>query len=373
MVTEPFLINKNILLISPEPWDFVFVTKHHYAIELAKRGNKVFFLNPPSNEHLKNIVVKPAPGINGVYVVDYKKYLRGQRHLPSFIRKWVDRSFIRRLERKTDTRINVILNFENSRFYDFDFLPRSVMKIYFQVDEDQNFHIKKAATTANFVFAINHEIHDTLKKYNKISHVIGHSFNGNFSSLSSQILAGKNIYTQVNQGNPKAYYVGNLDNIYLNKKLFIRLVLEYPNVDFVIIGPYLMKSEIYLSLKDTKNITFLGKIPSAEISTLLQDADILISLYINEFDSSSHKLLEYFASGKVIVSNWFKEHEDKQDLIIMSRKEDELLNLFGKVAENLEEYNRSDKMLKRISFAFNNTYEKNLNKIDKILSETVSY
>ena len=41
------LRNKTILIISPQAWGKMFLSKHHYAIELAKRGNAVYFLNPP--------------------------------------------------------------------------------------------------------------------------------------------------------------------------------------------------------------------------------------------------------------------------------------------------------------------------------------
>ena len=35
-----------VLLISPQHWGTMRVTKHHYAIELAKLGHEVFFLEP---------------------------------------------------------------------------------------------------------------------------------------------------------------------------------------------------------------------------------------------------------------------------------------------------------------------------------------
>ena len=38
-----------ILLISPQRWDGFQVSKHHYAIELAKLGNEVYFVDPPNN------------------------------------------------------------------------------------------------------------------------------------------------------------------------------------------------------------------------------------------------------------------------------------------------------------------------------------
>ena len=35
-----------VLLISPQHWGTMRVTKHHYAIELTKLGHEVLFLEP---------------------------------------------------------------------------------------------------------------------------------------------------------------------------------------------------------------------------------------------------------------------------------------------------------------------------------------
>jgi hypothetical protein len=44
------LKNKTILVISPNNWGTMHISKHHYAIELARLGNSVYFLNPPNQE-----------------------------------------------------------------------------------------------------------------------------------------------------------------------------------------------------------------------------------------------------------------------------------------------------------------------------------
>ena len=41
------LRDRTILLVSPNEWGAMHVSKHHYALELAERGNRVIFLNPP--------------------------------------------------------------------------------------------------------------------------------------------------------------------------------------------------------------------------------------------------------------------------------------------------------------------------------------
>ena len=37
-----------IFIISPQPWGGFRVSKHHYAIELAKLGHEVYFIEPPT-------------------------------------------------------------------------------------------------------------------------------------------------------------------------------------------------------------------------------------------------------------------------------------------------------------------------------------
>src|SRR4030081_3223301 len=70
------LKNKTILLISPQGWGPMFLSKHHYAIELAKRGNTIYFLNPPGEGHdSKNSVrITPLPDAEGLYLVTHQLF-----------------------------------------------------------------------------------------------------------------------------------------------------------------------------------------------------------------------------------------------------------------------------------------------------------
>ena len=76
-------INKKIIIISPESWGINFVSKHHYAKELANKGNEVYFLNPPSD---KNELINIEKNL---YVINYKNILRGINKLPVFIAWWI--------------------------------------------------------------------------------------------------------------------------------------------------------------------------------------------------------------------------------------------------------------------------------------------
>ncbi len=71
-----------ILIISPEPWDAHFVSKHHYACELARRGHQVLFCGPPeARGPIRLEPVTDAPG--DLHVVRAPRVARGLRFMPS--------------------------------------------------------------------------------------------------------------------------------------------------------------------------------------------------------------------------------------------------------------------------------------------------
>ena len=73
------LKNKTILILSPQSWGTMYVAKHHYAIELASRGNTVYFLNPPDNiswsigTRRNRIKIKPGP-VSTLFLISHKLY-----------------------------------------------------------------------------------------------------------------------------------------------------------------------------------------------------------------------------------------------------------------------------------------------------------
>ena len=87
-----FFSDKRILIISPEPWDHIPVSKHHYARKLAKLGNRVYFLNPPGQQN-------SLREDGGVVVVDYKT-IRGVNRMTSFFRTLCTKILINKIEKQ---------------------------------------------------------------------------------------------------------------------------------------------------------------------------------------------------------------------------------------------------------------------------------
>ncbi len=132
-----------ILIISPEPWEGHFVSKHHYACELARRGHRVLFYGPP--EAMGTMRLEPVTDAHGdLLVLRAPRVAQGLRFLPSPLRRALEARWLGKVEQLAGARIDVVWNFENSRFFDMNFAGKR-LTIYQQVDLDQAFHPAKAA------------------------------------------------------------------------------------------------------------------------------------------------------------------------------------------------------------------------------------
>src|SRR5688572_25831414 len=115
---EGFFTGKSVLIISPEPWKHLFVSKHHYAIELSKR-NKVYFLNPPGKKYLFQ---KTSYG--NVWEITYPAFPSGLRFFPRYFQLlWIKRKY-NEIQKLVGTKFDCVWSFDNSVFFDFSFLPK---------------------------------------------------------------------------------------------------------------------------------------------------------------------------------------------------------------------------------------------------------
>ena len=140
---KKFFTDKHILIISPEPWNHLFVSKHHYAIELSS-SNKVYFLNPPADKYSSY-----KTGYKNIWEVNYRAFIPGMRYLSKDIQLFFFKRKFQAIEKMLSVQFDCIWSFDNSVFFDFSFLSSSVYKISHIVDYGQNFELPRAAKTAD--------------------------------------------------------------------------------------------------------------------------------------------------------------------------------------------------------------------------------
>ncbi len=355
-----------ILIISPEPWNGHFVSKHHYAETLAMRGQRVYFLNPPDNT-LGQIEVNETKQQN-LWEVSAPQVAKGLRFYPQKLRNLLERRWLEKLEAIIGQKFTTVWLFENSRFYDMGFAG-SRTKIYHQVDLNQNFHVKEAASSANICFCttdiIKKKLYFSKVRVYKIHHAVAEYSN------TKMLLSIENI-KKLQEHKINVMYVGNLNMAYLDVKLLSNTIEKFPYVIFHFIGACKRNEPLYESCKGYKNINWWGRVDSQMILNILSKSDVLLLAYKMEFhrdQASPHKVMEYLGSGKVTVATYTDEYKDKRHLLEMVDDSKDYLETFERVISDLSFYNSAEKQKERVTFAENNTYSKQLDTIISYLDQ----
>lgn len=354
------LQGKNVLLISPEPWDHLFVSKHHYAVYLGKRGNKVFFLNPPSRSESVT-----STDYQDVFSIQYTGFWMGLRLYPAFLRRYLLRRKYNSLQKKCGVAFDVVWSFDSSVFFDFAALPRYVLKISHIVDFNQDFQLKMVVSTADYCFCPSEILRRRLSPYNSKTIKISHGYAVPEHTVAEVNFLGKNRV--------KIFYAGNLDIPYIDWHLIQKLISQNSNVDFYFAGSKSETNKELTTLLKFDNFYYVGELKKNVLSAYLECTDVTILVYkADEFReqlANPHKVMEYLAAGKVIVSTYTDELRSlsEQQLVCMTSSNSEFLAMFSSVLKNLSEWNSSEKMQKRKQYALENTYDKQIEKIELIV------
>lgn len=351
----------SILLISPESWDDHAVSKHHYATTLAAQGYKVFFLEPPKRD-IRKVQVRAIRPYPGVVVVSAPLAARGLRFMPRAIRQRFESRWLARLESILGCEIDAIWLFENSRFYDMRFAGER-LKIYHQVDLNQDFHPETAAATADICFCTTDFIRDRLLPHNPRVFKIQHGL----AQPASPVEPPSSMAAHFTYARPHAVYIGNLDMLYLDADLLADTARRFPAVRFHFVGGYSDGGALRRVAGALPNVVWWGKVESKVIPAILERADVLLVIYkadiYREQLASPHKFMEYFASGKTIVATYTDEYKDKRHLLEMVDASEDYIATFGRVIGDLAEYNSPSRQAERKAFAQAHTYEKQLERI----------
>ena len=365
-----YLIGKNILVISPEGWGKSKLSKHHYAIELAK-SNKVWFLGPVYAEVTKENMEDAYP----VSLIADFFSMRGFRFLPHFLQRIILAKRVEKLQKKAGVRFNVVWNFDNSRYYHLDVF-KDAFCIHHKMDFHVNYQNEMACKTAHLCLGVTHGIIDQMAPFNHRVHFVQHGY----------------VETQkVNVVLPKtnlpysALYVGNLLIPFINWEWLLRLISSNSDVQFYFIGsfgrgnlnPFAEEEAIenITKLKSLPNAMLLGVCSANEIASYSEQADILLAVYDSmkypDITANSHKIMNYLGSGKPIVSNVFKEYDAGISLLYMAKTMDDFLKTFDHVKRNKSIYQSLELTKRRKQFACDNSYSNQLARIDSLIQERV--
>jgi hypothetical protein len=366
--------NKNILIISPTSWEVSFPARQHYARELAKQGAFVFYLNPPSKADSKIELSE------NLWVVDYK--LNGGL---MGLFKLTESKLAEKITDLIAKKIDLIWSFDCSRFRNLNLFGIESFKIY-QKEEWGNDIVAETeiANNSNLTLCLSKPLMDQLPNLNCPKILFDHALGNVFveaGQRKKQIMEN----TQFASGRIRCGYLGNMQNKYIDTAVFETIIRENPMIEFHIIGPFVKDSNLAGSgnktwedpfvefLMSAANVRMYGSLMTARIAEILQTMDMFLVCYDTDkyvdIVANPQKVVEYFSVGSVIVSSLLIDHKSNSALIQMADENKFLAHIFKTTVEKISDFNTEELRQKRIDFALDHTYENQLRKLEKIVSE----
>lgn len=363
----------SILLISPQAWSSLHISKHHYAVALANSGYEVYFLNPAASRPKAVTVSQPIAG-TPLYVVDsgfFKSLFL--RYKIGFIYDIIVSAWIRKLMKRLPS-IGLVWCFDTNSIRNLSALG-GMKKILHVVDPIDSRMISVSKET-DLVVCVSHRILNQFRKLDVPKVFINHGL----SEQALQQARSIDFPAYKLPGPVKAGYVGNLFRQVLNPGLVAKIVDQHPAIEFHFFGPYQTSDyglggeglSLAAHLADKANVTFHGPVASNELIRRISGMDVFLLAYQSLpgfYDSSnSHKILEYLATGKVVVTTYIDQYAGPEfsEMLLMADEDnpEKLPQLFNRVVNDLITWNSLQRMEKRRRYALSNSY---MNHVQRIL------
>jgi FkbM family methyltransferase len=292
------------------------------------------------------------------------------------------RSQVNNIIREINREVDIVWSFDLNNLYRFDHFPPHCLKVFHPVDEPLNANAINAAVGSDIIFSVTNDILQKYSAYRVPKFLINHGIADDF------------IQPLMFSGNSSGVYVGLSGNLLrkdIDRAILLEILSENPEVTFEFWGSYETRSSniggtddeettfFIKHLKTLPNVILHGAVPSTELAKAIQRMDAFLICYDVKKDQSKgtnyHKVIEYLATGKVIVSNNISSYSGKPELVQMVSERDnneQLPILLNKVLGNLPFYNSYESQQIRREFAKNNTYDKQLERIEKIIDKSWS-
>jgi len=353
------------------------VSKHHYAIELGKRGNNVLFLNPPDRKCGKRFSLIPS-GHQGVTLISHSllfPYILKFHLLPlfHFLMRW----HIKYLLRQIGQPIDIVWSFDIGNIYPLRFFPSTAKKIFHPVDEPLNKAAINSAKGADILFSVTNEIIGKYAGLRLPSYFVNHGVQEKF--LEHGVI--ENVNKPIRIG-----FSGNLLRKDIDRETLITIIKSNQEVVFDFWGSLSAKNANMGGIEDvdlTKfiqqldtcaNVRLNGVLKTDELALAYSSVDGFLICYDIQKDQSKgtnyHKIMEFLGTGKVVVSNNVTTYKDFPGMLVMSDSRldnNKLPEIFRSVVSDIGRFNSPELVEARRMFAANNTYSCQVEKIEEYL------
>ncbi|MCT4645619.1 MAG: hypothetical protein N4A74_11590 [Carboxylicivirga sp.] len=373
------LSKQRILVVSPEPWGKIFLSKHHYVMELLKKGNKVYFLSQKSESYQWRLQISDFD--KNLIFISYPAWplFDKLRFHSRRIYHLMLKIMLARLWKYMD-KPDVCISFDCNGLFPQLNLFRAKQTLFFPVDQIRP-ELKKEYKGYDHLLSISPLILEGLRDYGS-KHLLHHGLNAIFADNAKKILEQKTYEI----GHPiKVAYVGNLLIGDILDKDTIRIVIQqHPAIEFHFYGPYEASDSSIGANTSSDSLSFINFLQKAsnchlhgtktpgELVENLNRIDAFMLCYNNHKDknkgSNAHKIMEYLSFGKICISTNISMFNGSTLLeMLPDWNNTRYQDLFTDVINKIEIFNAVDEQKQRILFASSNQYSKKINQLDKIL------
>lgn len=374
------LSGKTILVLSPQPWGNMRLSKHHYAETLAKLGNTVYFIGPPeTGVSLSAPVVEPDTE-SGVRVLKYRFFFPEIIRFKAFaLYRLLMGLMVRRIRRVTGTP-DLVWDFLNTPL--FPDIPAFGAKKWIRHPVD---HVPDGAdgrTKPDLVLSVSPHILAPYRNRGWQAHYLAHGLSAGFVPLAEARLKSPSYRA----GQPvKVGYVGNVRFGKIDRELVLTLVHAHPEIEFHFFGTYLpdagyshasdtAAADFVAQLQTQAHVKLHGSLKPAQLAARLEQMDVFLVAYALDNDpnqnANSHKIIEYLSTGRAVVSTHISAYAGTSLLVMPDTPGDNstVPELFSAVVRNLESWNSVEKQQTRIAFALDNTYASHVRRVEGFLN-----
>ena len=367
----------NIYLISPQSWDALKVSKHHYAHELAALGHNVFFIEPPGSSSTTTITATEVPGVCRVSYMTWFPYILKFRARSIFdlAMRHQAKILLRTIGKPPD----IIWDFDNA--YQFADLRSFKAKYAIFHLVDQPMKGRKGMKGADLALTTGQHYLDAMAIDTERARMIPHGL-GTVHATHARMLIAQVNDSPLRRANqrPRAAFVGNLERREFDADTVLAQARTNPDVDIELIGPYnaaraVDTNDVIGRLAQMDNVTMTGRLEAKDILARSQDIDIWLISYDRgkspDGSVNPHKILEYFATGRAVLSSRLDTHADMADLVYMPPNSDNtaLPKMLGILAKRLERINAPSLQRRRADYALQFSYAANLGLINSLMAE----
>lgn len=374
-------MKQKILIISPQAWGAAMVSKHHYALALCRKGYEVYFVNPPAYRFQPQLSMRPAPEYEGLTIVDYtlpKGFGQLRARVPAVFTLLMRVYFALFMRSLTRIGFDMVWNFESNLFFDIRIL-NCHQSVYFPVDNVLLRNQRLSARYADLLVSLSPVIMEPIADFPQPKFLVNHGLGAKYAAHAKQSLDTLSPYVKPEK--IKVGYVGNILIGVIDLQAFEAIIRQNPTVAFHIWGPFDPKTNTLGKAGAVDNQSFIDVMMESEhvhlygvthpdsLADQVQEMDAFLVCYDVNKDlnkgTSSHKILEYLSTGKVVISSNAPNYADKDEMLMMVNEKHNanLPELFKQVIEKIEYFNDIQHQQRRLAFALDNTYDKQTEKI----------